>query len=77
MILAKEIENSSLVLRIQNDLSGEYGYKGNYAEALNGYLGCIEIAEKVDDQHMLSIINENIANLYASQKDYRQAVDFF
>lgn len=77
LILAKEIENSSLVLRIQNDLSGEYGYKGNYAEALNGYLGCIEIAEKVDDQHMLSIINENIANLYASQKDYRQAVDFF
>jgi signal transduction histidine kinase/tetratricopeptide (TPR) repeat protein len=77
LILAKEIENSSLVLRIQNDLSGEYGYKGDYAEALSGYLECIEIANNVDDQHMLSIINENIANLYASQKDYRQALDFF
>ncbi|MCK5441312.1 MAG: tetratricopeptide repeat-containing sensor histidine kinase [Maribacter sp.] len=77
LTLAKEIENSTLILRIHNNLAGEYEYKGNYAEALNGYLKCIEIATKVDDQHMLSIINENIANLYASQKDYRQALDFF
>ncbi len=77
LAIAKEIENTSLILGTQNDLAGEYVYLGNYAEALSGYLECIENATKVNDLTILSIANENIANLYATQKDYKQSLDFY
>lgn len=77
LVLAEEINNPKLVLRLKNNLAGEFGYLGDYAKALSGYLESIEIAKRVDDQLMLSILNENIANLYASQKDYKQALDFY
>jgi tetratricopeptide (TPR) repeat protein len=75
--IAKEINNSALVLRTMNNLAGEYVYKGDYAKALNGFLEAIEMAELADDKKMQSIINENIANLYASQKDYAQSLEFY
>ncbi len=75
--VAKAIRDSTLILRIQNNLAGEYGYKGDYAKALSGYLEGIEMARNVEDKKMLSILNENIANLYASQKDYDQALEFY
>lgn len=77
LALAEELNNPNLILRLKNNLAGEFGYLGDYAKALNGYLESIEIAKRVDDQLMLSILNENIANLYASQKDYKQALDFY
>ncbi|RKN80874.1 tetratricopeptide repeat-containing sensor histidine kinase [Ulvibacterium marinum] len=77
LVLAKELNNPNLILRLQNNLAGEFGYLGDYAKALSGYLESIEIAKRVDDQLMLSILNENIANLYATQKDYKQALDFY
>ncbi len=77
LVLAEEVNNPKLVLRLKNNLAGEFGYLGDYAKALSGYLESIEIAKRVDDQLMLSILNENIANLYASQKDYKQALEFY
>lgn len=75
--LAKELHDPNLRLRIQNNLSGEYVYKGDYSMGLTSYLEGIEMAEAENNILMLSIMNENIANLYASQKDYTQALVFF
>lgn len=77
IVLAEEIKNPDLIIRLKNNLAGEYDYMGDYAKALSGYLETIQIAERVDNKLMLSILNENIANLYVSQKDYQQALVFY
>lgn len=77
LVLAQQIEDDDLALRIINNLAGENGYKGDYAKALSGYLSGIELAEKIGNKDIQSIMNENIANLYAAQKDYDQALVFF
>ena len=77
LVLAQQVGDDHLTLRIMNNLASEYAYKGDYAKALSGYLDGISLAEKVNNQSMLSIMNENVANLYASQNDFVQALDFF
>lgn len=76
--LATGMEDQLLALRIMNNLASEYTYKGDFAKALNGYLDGIEMAkDNPQARQLLSIINENIANLFASQKDYEQSLDFY
>ncbi len=76
--LANGMEDQLLALRIMNNLASEYTYKGDFAKALSGYLDGIEMAkDNPNARRLLSIINENIANLFASQKDYEQSLDFY
>lgn len=75
--LATLYHNPYLRVKALNDLAGEYSYQGNYSLSLKGYLEAIEIAEKINYTSLLSILNENMANLYLSQKDYGQAMVFF
>ncbi|NAS12982.1 tetratricopeptide repeat protein [Flavobacteriaceae bacterium R33] len=75
--IANEVGEGHLILRIMNNLAGEYAYKSDYAKALTGYLDAIDKAEELNNLEMLSILNENVANLYASQKDYTQALEFY
>ena len=77
LVLAQQVKDDHLALRIMNNLAGENAYKGDYAKALSGYLNGIALAEKVDNKNMLSIMNENIASLYTSQKEYEQALTYF
>ncbi len=77
LVLAQQVEDDALALRIMNNLAGENTYKGDYAKALSGFLDGIALAEKVGNKDMLSIMNENIAGLYTSQKDYEQALSYF
>ncbi|MDO1514625.1 tetratricopeptide repeat-containing sensor histidine kinase [Maribacter confluentis] len=75
--LASNHKELRLKVKSLNVLSKEYSFQGNYALALKGYLEAIEISEKQDYKNYLSIINENIAELYLSQKDYNHAMVFF
>ena len=77
LVLAQQVKDDHLALRIMNNLAGENAYKGDYAKALSGYLNGIALAEKVDNKNMQSIMNENIASLYTSQKEYEQALSYF
>ena len=77
LVLAQQVEDNDLALRIMNNLAGENAYKGDYAKALSGYLDGISLAEKVNNKDMLSIMNENIAGLYSSQKDFVQALAYY
>lgn len=75
--LAKAIDETDLILNIENDMASVYYYMGDYAQALSLYLKSIELATLYENDEMLSIINENIANLYAAQNDYDQAIHFY
>jgi len=77
LILAQNLSNYPLLLRIKNNLATEYNYNGNYAEALKNYLEGLEIAEFHGEKKMLSIMNENIASLYMALKDYDHAMEFY
>lgn len=67
----------NLVLWIANDLYSEHVYIGDYSTALMGYLENIKLAQTLNNKKMESILYENIANLYATQKDYEQALYFY
>ncbi|MGS0528407.1 tetratricopeptide repeat protein [Zobellia nedashkovskayae] len=73
-IVSKDIE---LRLRAQNNLASEFAYIGDYAKSLIYYLEGIDIANENDSKFWLSIFNENVANLYASQNDFVQSLEFY
>ncbi|WP_229732455.1 tetratricopeptide repeat-containing sensor histidine kinase [Muriicola marianensis] len=77
LVLAKNLDDSALTLRIINNLATEYAYNGDYAKSLNHYLEGVEMAELKGEKEMLSILNENIAGLYESQEDHEQALVFY
>lgn len=77
LLLAAEIKADDLYLSMLNYLSGEYAYQGDYARALNGYLTALEMAEEQEELLLQSIINENIANLYANQKYYDECLEYY
>src|SRR5690606_18000580 len=62
---------------IINTMAQNHSFEGNYADALNLNLKGIDLAKKIDAQRMLSILNENIAGLYADQKDFKNALMFY
>jgi signal transduction histidine kinase len=75
--LASKIGADELYLSILNCISGEYEYQGDYARALNGYLLALERAVEQEELLLQSVINENIANLYASQKYYDESLQYY
>jgi signal transduction histidine kinase len=75
--LVNTMNASDLKLSLLNNISGEYEYRGDYAKALNGYLLALEIALEEEAVLQQSIINENIANLYADQKYYDESLEYY
>ena len=82
--IANELDDKMIPLRIINNLASEHTYQGDFAEALKDYLHGIErINAKLEKERdkdllvILSIMNENIANLFASQRDYEQSLKYF
>ncbi len=75
--LAKGPTYIDFTLDSHNALAAEFEYTDEYALALNEYLEAIEIAKTSGKIKMLSVLNENIALLYASQKDYEQALTYY
>ena len=75
--LVNTMNASDLKLSLLNNISGEYEYRGDYAKALNGYLIALEIALEEEAVLQQSIINENIANLYADQKYYDESLEYY
>ena len=82
--IANDQHDKMIPFRIINNLASEHTYKGDFAEALKDYLNGIErvnaILEVEKDKELMeisSIMNENIANLFASQKDYDQSLKYY
>ncbi|MEO0572680.1 MAG: tetratricopeptide repeat-containing sensor histidine kinase, partial [Bacteroidota bacterium] len=64
-------------IEVLNRLGNEYSYIGDYENALKKLLIGLDLANESNNMLMQSIINENIAALYASQKEYGQALEFY
>lgn len=75
--LADSIGKNPTKINIINALAYEYSYWGNYEKALENFLIGLDLAKETDYKRMQSIINENIAALYASQKEFNQALEFY
>jgi len=75
--LADSIKANKLKLEIFNDLANEYSYLGDYESALKNFLMGLDIANETENKLMQSILNENIAALYVSQKEFNQALEFY
>tara|TARA_R110002051_G_scaffold78399_2_gene141936 strand:- start:792 stop:2882 length:2091 start_codon:yes stop_codon:yes gene_type:complete len=75
--IAKDIDHVLTHLRIINLLATEYNYAGNYAKSLDLFLEGTSLAEKTGQYGQLAVLLENLANLYASQKDFEQAIIFY
>ncbi|GLU44986.1 tetratricopeptide repeat-containing sensor histidine kinase [Allomuricauda sp. NBRC 101325] len=75
--LAEESGDYVSEISILNVLAQNASFEGNYAEALNLNLKGIDIAKLVNEPAALSILNENIAGLYADQKDFKNALMFY
>ena len=83
--IAEDLNDRRMILRVINNLAAEYGYKGDIERSLNGYLDGVEriqgyLEEDAGNKELLtflSIMNENIANLFASQKYYEQSLEYF
>jgi len=75
--IAKKNNYKSLSLRIGNELANENYYNGDYSRALLGYFNNIKVAQAQKNIKMEAILFENVADIYATQKDYDQALEFY
>ena len=75
--ISREAEIIDYELRLMNDLALEYQYTGKFSTSLNLFLDAIDLAQEHQNDSMLSILNENLAGMYADQKDYDQALEFY
>ena len=79
--LAQELSNqggyTDLEVKTLNDQANEWGYMGQYAQSLKTYLEGIELSKEDDNKPRLSILYENVANVYADQKDYDEALEYY
>ncbi len=77
--LVDKIGNADIKLRLFNHMAEEYAFLGNYEEALKICMEGIDLGSKNEGKYLmpLSILNEIIADLYFSQKEYDQAFKFF
>lgn len=48
---------------------------GNYAEALINYNKALSIADELENNHYKGLINREISNTYAQNRDYKRAID--
>ena len=77
--LAHQKGYTGIKLDLFINLGYVYSLLGNYENAFKSYLEGIDLASSFEDKYLehLSILNEAIANLYTSQKEYKQALSFF
>ena len=77
--LAGQKDYTGIKLDLFINLGYVYSLLGNYENAFKSYLEGIDLASTFEDKYLehLSILNEAIANLYTSQKEYKQALSFF
>ncbi len=75
--LAQDTRHTNLEVKSLNYMANEYGFNGQYAHSLKTYLEGIELAKAAGNKPMLSILYENVANVYADQKDFEEALQYY
>ena len=65
------------VVRYKKDLAECYEYNGDYANALECYLMCMNILQIEDNSASLYLVQSKIAELYIKLKKYTDAADMY
>ncbi|MCL5244215.1 ATP-binding protein [Cellulophaga sp. 20_2_10] len=74
---AKKVGEKNLQIDILNQIGTEYSYIGQNGDALKAYLKATDLAIESNNIETLSLIKDNTASLYASQKDYKQSLEIY
>ena len=75
--IAKSSNNSHLQFEVQKILGNQEMDFGNHAKALKAYLNAIDLANSNNDFQNLSVVKENVAILYLTEKDYAQSLQLY
>ncbi|WP_435313090.1 tetratricopeptide repeat-containing sensor histidine kinase [Cellulophaga fucicola] len=74
---AEKVGIKSAQIDILNQIGTEYSYIGKNGDALKAYLKATDLAIEENDIETLSLIKDNTAGLYASQKDFNQSLEIY
>ncbi len=77
LVEATSLKDNNLILQVKYCLTIEYNYQGDLASSFKEYLSAIELAEALGNLKMQSILNENMANMYFLQKNYKEALHHY
>ena len=69
LAISKKIKEKDTQLSIMSNLGHEYAYQGQLDRSLKTFLEAIDLAEEEDNNDMLSILHEAVAQLYIEQED--------
>ena len=72
----EENHNLEKSAQLYNNIGIVYRAQGEDFKALNYFLKCLKIQEKLGDKNV-SITTTNIGNIYLSQNNFAQAIDFY
>jgi signal transduction histidine kinase len=64
-------------LNLLNNKAQEYEYLGKYSESLSNLLQGVDLATRNNYKHDISLLNQNIAYLYISQKYYDKGLEYY
>ncbi|MCL6218906.1 tetratricopeptide repeat-containing sensor histidine kinase [Zunongwangia pacifica] len=73
--LLKELESDSGLATSYNLLALGYKNMGNYTQAMESFLHCLDYAKKDNDQQQQANAYQNIATLYILQKEHKKAIE--
>jgi tetratricopeptide (TPR) repeat protein len=75
--LAKEKNNLMELYNVANDRGGIYRLKGETELAMRHYKEAEQLAKSLKNDGITAIVQGNLGNVYANQKDYKSAIQQF
>ena len=75
--LAKEKNNTKELYNVANDRGGIFRLKGELDTSISYYREAEKYAIKLNDPILKAANLGNIGNVYANQKDYKKALEYF
>ncbi len=75
--VANKYKLNEAKVKALNNMGLDYWYQENHASALTQFLEALSVVKDGDDIKMITVLNNNIALLYHSNKDYDTALEFY
>ena len=75
-LLAKKNDWALNQAKSLNGMANAYASLGDYAKSMSFYLKALRIAEELNDQYYMSVVNDNIGATYIEEQDYKKALPY-
>jgi tetratricopeptide (TPR) repeat protein len=77
LALTRQIRFANGEINCLNNLGNVFMVTGNYPKSLEHFFQALKIAETLNEQEKVALINSNIGLLYAYQDDYKLALSYY